>query len=95
MTKRLLDKVAIITGSSSGLGRAIATLYSEEGAKIVCADLSPAARALIANEATIDTHKLIQEAGGEAIFVQTDVSKSIEMEALVARAVEEFGRVDM
>lgn len=95
MAQRLLNKVAIITGSSSGLGRAIATLYSQEGAKVVCSDLLPSARALVPREAEVDTHELIHQAGGESIFVKTDVSQAKAMEALVKAAVEKFGRLDM
>jgi NAD(P)-dependent dehydrogenase (short-subunit alcohol dehydrogenase family) len=95
MSKRLLNKVAIVTGSSSGLGRAIATLYSQEGAKVVCSDLTPSARALIPNETNTNTHELIQQAGGEAIFIKTDVGEANEMEALVESAIEKFGRLDM
>jgi NAD(P)-dependent dehydrogenase (short-subunit alcohol dehydrogenase family) len=94
-TGRLNSKVAIITGSSSGLGRTIAILYAREGASIVCADLRPTARKEIAAEAEINTHDIIQQAGGKAIFVKTDVGDAKEMEALVARAVDEYGRLDM
>lgn len=95
MSQRLKNKVAIVTGSSSGLGRAIAQLYSEEGAKVVCSDLVPSARALVPHESQADTHDLIQQSGGEAIFVKTDVSQAKEMEALVEAAVQKFGRLDM
>ncbi|KAL4954122.1 hypothetical protein BDW69DRAFT_205400 [Aspergillus filifer] len=89
----LQDKIAIVTGSSSGLGRAIATKYAQEGAKVVCADLSPTARSH--EEAAITTHDLIVQNGGEAIFVQTDVGDAVQMEKLVKVAVERFGRLDV
>ncbi|KAF0635665.1 hypothetical protein FPSE5266_00285 [Fusarium pseudograminearum] len=92
---RLKDKVCIVTGSSSGFGRAIALGYSLEGALIVCADLQQGARADVNGEEAISTHELIKQKGGEAIFVQTDVSKNDAVENLVNRAVTEFGRVDV
>ena len=91
---RLQDKVAIVTGSSSGLGRAIALRYSSEGAKVVCSDLSPAPRLQVDSESE-PTHELITETGGKAIFVQTDVGVAKQMENLVQEAVREFGRLDV
>lgn len=91
---RLQDKVAIVTGSSSGLGRAIALRYSSEGAKVVCSDLSPAPRLQVDSESE-PTHELIAKNGGKAIFVQTDVGVAKQMENLVQEAVREFGRLDM
>ncbi len=96
-TGRLAGKVAIVTGSSSGLGRAIALAYVREGAKVVCADITPHARHEIEHEATATTLELIQNEGGAntCISVKTDVSKAKEMEELVKQAVSHFGRLDM
>lgn len=92
-SSRLQDRTAIITGASSGLGRAIALRYAQEGAKVVCADLTPTARSQ--EEAQITTHDLIVNNGGQAIFVQTDVGDAVQMETLVQAAVKEYGRLDM
>ncbi|KAL9085246.1 MAG: hypothetical protein Q9165_007680 [Trypethelium subeluteriae] len=92
---RLERKVAIITGSSSGIGRAIATLYAKQGALVVCSDLSPTARSEIPGETQIDTDALIQKEGGEAIFVKADAGREKDMENLMEEAVKRFGRVDM
>ncbi|KAF4467733.1 oxidoreductase yxbg [Fusarium albosuccineum] len=94
-TARLSGKVCIITGASSGLGRSIALGYSREGASIVCADLRHHARLEINGEGSISTDELIRSKGGKAIFVQTDVSKAAEVEALVAKTVAGFGRIDV
>lgn len=93
MSPRLQDKVAIVTGSSSGLGRAIAVRYAKEGAKVVCADLTPTARS--EEEAVITTHELILRNGGSAIFVPTDVGNATQVENLVTAAVQAYGRLDM
>jgi len=80
---RLADKVALITGAGSGIGRATATLFAQEGAQVVCVDLT---------EATArETVQLITEAGGEAIAVQGDVSSSQDAEAMVQTAEDSFG----
>lgn len=90
---RLQDKVAIVTGASSGLGRAIALRYALEGAKVVCADLTPTARSQ--EEAAITTHDLAIKNGGNAIFVAADVGDAAQMENLVNVAVQTFDRIDM
>ncbi|KAL4864377.1 hypothetical protein BDV12DRAFT_188954 [Aspergillus spectabilis] len=92
---RLQDKVAIVTGSSSGLGRAISLRYAREGAKVVCADLSDTARSEVPEEVENTTHDLIVKDGGQAIFVQTDVGDARQMERLVQVAVDKFGRLDI
>lgn len=94
-TQRLQGKVCIVTGSSSGLGRAISLGYSQEGASLVCADLRPSARQEVPSEVTIPTDELIRQNGGKAIFVRTDVSKVEDWEALVAQAVQTYGRIDV
>lgn len=93
--QRLQHKTSIITGSSSGLGRAIALRYSREGSNVVCADITPTARSGVPKETEIETHELIQKDGGRAIFVKCDVGDAGQMEALIEAAVKEFGRVDM
>ena len=86
MTGLLTGKVALVTGGGSGIGRASALTFAREGAKVVVAD--------VAVEGGEETVRLIQQHGGEAIFVKTDVARAAEVEALVARAVQTYGRLD-
>jgi len=79
-------KVTLVTGGNSGIGRAAALTFSREGAKVVVAS-----RSAQAGEETI---RAIDEAGGEAIFVRTDVSEASQVEALVAEAIRAYGRLD-
>ena len=93
---RLASKVAIVTGSSSGIGRAISLAYAAEGALLVCADLQPATLYTASAAETLGaTHDRIVENGGRAIFVQTDVTQPGQVEALVQAAVREYGRLDV
>ena len=94
---RLSDKVAVITGSSSGIGRAVARAYIREGAKAVCADITPTARREIDDETTATTLEVLQREGGKdrAIFVKADMGSGKDVEALVEQAVRHFGRLDM
>ncbi|PNY21243.1 Uncharacterized protein TCAP_07260 [Tolypocladium capitatum] len=93
--QRLRDKVCIVTGSSSGVGRAIALAYAREGGLLVCADLTPQARPEVSAERAVNTDELIRQNCGRAIFVQTDVSKAAGVENLVRQAVAEYGRLDV
>jgi len=86
MAGRLDGKVALITGSGSGIGRATAQIFAREGAKVVVADIVVAG-----GEETV---RLINAAGGEAIFVKTDVSHPADVEAMVKQAVDTYGRLD-
>ena len=86
----LAGKVAIITGASSGIGRAIALAYTNHGAKVVCADRTELGRGV-----TQPTHALIQAKGGRSVFVKTDVTSTNSVWQLVDNAVDKYGRVDM
>ena len=86
MTKQFGGKVALVTGGSSGIGRATASAFAGEGANVVVAD--------VLVEGGGETVRMIKEAGGEAIFVKTDVSKATEVEALIKKIVETYGRLD-
>jgi len=85
--KRLEGKTAVVTGSSSGIGRAIALRFGEEGAKIVVA-----ARRL---ERCEQTAAKIRQHGGEATVMQTDVSDESQVDALIRETVNRYGRLDI
>ncbi len=94
--KRLQAKVAIVTGSSSGFGRAIAKAFAAEGAQVVCSDLRKEARPEgYEQDIALSTDEAIRKAGGEAVFVKCDVTKEDEVKALVEAAVQKYGRVDI
>ena len=95
MVGRLAARSCVITGSSSGLGRAIALQLAKEGANIICADLAPTARAVLPGEDTRATHELIAELGRKAKFIRCDITSPSDWEALVLTATEEFGRLDV
>ncbi len=84
---KLENKVAVITGAASGMGKAIATLFAAEGAKVVAADLN--AEGL---QAVVDA---IVAGGGTAIAVPTNVTKEEEIEKMINAAVEHYGKLDI
>ena len=83
----LAGKVAVITGGSRGIGRAVARCLAENGAKVVVNYLSQA-------EAARETAELLESLGAEALLCKGDVSRLADAEALVAAALERFGRLD-
>ena len=94
MSQRLKGKVAIVTGASSGVGRAISLRYAEEGAYVVCADLNQLSRSA-AGETVEATHDMINTKGGRSISVKVDVGDSQSVQDMIQAAVKEFGRVDV
>jgi NAD(P)-dependent dehydrogenase (short-subunit alcohol dehydrogenase family) len=96
MSGKLQDRVAIVTGSSSGNGRAIALALAAEGAIVVCSDLRREAREG-GYEPDIDraTDEAIRLAGGKAEFVEADAARYADVERLVTQAAATFGRLDV
>jgi len=84
---RLAQKVALITGAASGIGRESARLFAQEGAKIVVADVD--------EKAGQETVNLIQKAGGNTAFVREDVSQAAEVQAMVEFAETTYGKLDV
>ena len=82
----MTGRAALVTGAGSGIGRAVALAFAGEGAAVMVGDLDPAAGT--------ETVELARTAGGSAAFEQCDVSKSVEVERLVARTMAAFGRLD-
>ena len=82
----LQDKVALVTGSGRGLGRACAQIFAREGARVVVVDRD--------REGGEETVELVRQAGSEALFVQTDVSDAADVRRMVQAAVERFGGLD-
>jgi 3-oxoacyl-[acyl-carrier protein] reductase len=84
---RLEGKVAIITGAASGIGRASALMFADEGAKVVVSDINDAL-----GQETVDT---IKAKSGKAIYVHADVASEVDIQRLIKSAVDTFGKLDI
>ena len=86
MNTSFAGKVAVITGGTSGIGRATAVAFAEQGANVVISGRREAEGA--------ESLSLIQKAGGQGLFVRVDVNDESQIEAMVAKTMERFGRLD-
>ena len=86
MEKLLEGKVALVTGGAMGIGKITAQIFAREGARVVVVD--------IVTEGGEETVQLIKEAGGDALFVKCDVTNAKDVEAMVIKAVDTYGRLD-
>lgn len=84
---KLQDKVTVVTGAGSGMGRAIAMLYAQEGAKVVVSDINSDSASMVVEE--------IKENGGEAIVVVANVAKEEDIQNLIDTAISTYGSVDV
>src|SRR6266567_5906587 len=87
MSTELQNKVALVTGGTTGIGRDTAVLFAKAGAKVVVSG-----RRETEGE---ETSNLIRAAGGDGLFVKSDVSKSADVQSLIQKTVEKFGRLDI
>ena len=86
MPGTLDTQVALVTGGASGIGRATALTFARQGAKLIIADMNV--------DGGQQTVHMITEHGGDATFVQVDVSNATEVEAMIGQADETYGRLD-
>ena len=82
---RMEGKIAVVTGTGSGIGRAVAIMFAKEGAKVVCANRN--------EDDGNETLRMIKECGGEGIYVRTDVRDKSDIKNLLARTLEAYGDV--
>jgi NAD(P)-dependent dehydrogenase (short-subunit alcohol dehydrogenase family) len=86
MAGRLDGKIAVVTGGGSGIGRSTTLVFAREGAKVVVAD--------VVSEGGEETVQEVKKAGGEAVFIKTNVVEAADVEAMVKHAVSTYGRLD-
>lgn len=86
MSGQFKDRVALVTGAASGIGRASALAFARQGAQLIIADVN--------DDGGKETESLIKKAGGEALFIRTDISPATDVENLVMMVVQKHGRLD-
>src|ERR1043166_3986688 len=86
MVKSFENKVTLVTGGGSGIGRVAACAFSEEGAKVVVSDIT--------QEQGQETTRMITKSGGKAVFVSADVTKPVQLESLINQIDRLYGRLD-
>ena len=86
MSNSLEGRAALVTGAASGIGRAAAIALAREGARVVAADVDA--------QGGEETARMVQEAGGESMFIAVDVSKADEVEGMIGAVVDAYGRLD-
>jgi NAD(P)-dependent dehydrogenase (short-subunit alcohol dehydrogenase family) len=84
--EQFTDKVALVTGAGSGIGRTSAQFYAREGAKVIVSDIDE-----VGGQETV---RLIKQASGDAFFIKTDVSNPADCEKMVSHTIEKYGRLD-
>lgn len=84
---KLMKRVALITGAASGMGRSSALLFAREGAKVAAVDID--------SKGGEETIASIKQKGGEAIFIQADVSKAADVERMIKKTIATYGRIDI
>lgn len=85
--KQLENKVALVTGAGSGIGKAVAILYAKEGAKVIVNDINEENGQGVVNQ--------IKSEGGEAFFIEADVSNEADVQNLIKKTVEKYGKLDI
>lgn len=92
---RLQGKVAIITGSNSGIGRAIALAYAREGAKVICANRTEMSKNPDEADKDLSTSEVIKRRGGESEFAKMEVIDSQSVNTVVQDVARRYGRIDV